>query len=106
MWRTPGSVFNSFCTATRYHFVPLPRHISTKRPLQWQEVRLIKHLSSESSSRSQNGRDEVQTLFLSQGKEAIKITRLGMYVDVAMAATKVQCKYIDIIEIIVIVLTY
>uniref|UniRef100_A0AAV1U7I8 Cation efflux protein cytoplasmic domain-containing protein n=1 Tax=Peronospora matthiolae TaxID=2874970 RepID=A0AAV1U7I8_9STRA len=89
MWRAPGSVFNPFCTASRYHFVPLRRHVSTKqRPLQWQEVRLIKHLSSESSSRSQNGRDEVQTLFLSQGKEAIKITRLGMYVNVAMAATK------------------
>ncbi|RQM17339.1 hypothetical protein KXD40_002476 [Peronospora effusa] len=58
-----------------------------------QDLRLVKHtisFSSESSRRSQV-QDNVQTPSVShfrQGHEAMKITRIGMYVNVAMAATK------------------
>ncbi|RMX66178.1 hypothetical protein DD238_002675 [Peronospora effusa] len=63
-----------------------------------QDLRLVKHtisFSSESSRRSQV-QDNVQTPSVShfrQGHEAMKITRIGMYVNVAMAGNQRYGKY-------------
>ncbi|KAF1792655.1 Cation efflux protein transmembrane domain [Phytophthora cactorum] len=85
-----------------------PRRLSTRgysqtpgpvRQLQWQrlDLRLAKQLaafSSAPSGRSNQVQDEAEETNasvapkFSQGDEAMKITRVGMYVNVSMAATK------------------
>lgn len=52
----------------------------------WQQ---LANFSSEPSGRSPR-QEEPPALRSSQGDEAMKITRVGMYVNVAMAATKVR----------------
>ncbi|KAK1928697.1 Metal tolerance protein C1 [Phytophthora citrophthora] len=73
------------------------KRFSPSRPLQWQQhdFRLAKHLanfSSETSGRTVQHQSEDETKAtvpkFSQGDEAMKITRVGMYVNVAMAAAK------------------
>jgi hypothetical protein len=91
MWRVRGS----FLASLKPHSAS--SRLTAAAPLrQWtqQDVRLSKQLANFSSDRRQVGPNaqetELQSPRFNQGDEAMKITRVGMYVNVAMAATKVR----------------
>ena len=103
MWRVPitpvlrpSSGTSVGVARLRCHVVPpvCRQLFSIASQLPVQEVRLVKHMRSQCFSRCSTERDEdAQSRFRSQGNEAIKITRVGMCVNVAMAATKVHCSH-------------
>ncbi|KAG7379706.1 hypothetical protein PHYPSEUDO_008272 [Phytophthora pseudosyringae] len=95
MWRVRGCVFATHKPrAAAAKLPPSARHLLWQR----QDFRLAKQLatfSSKPSHRSIQHQDDAEaeaktaaTPKFSQGDEAMKITRVGMYVNVAMAATK------------------
>ncbi|ETP48489.1 hypothetical protein F442_05781 [Phytophthora nicotianae P10297] len=101
MWRvrSGNSVFASLTPRSASHRSPGAKSVSPARQLRRQRLdfRLAKQLaafSSEPIGRSNRVQDEVEEAKasliprFSQGDEAMKITRVGMYVNVAMAATK------------------
>ncbi|CAI5744979.1 unnamed protein product [Peronospora destructor] len=91
MYRVRGSALASLKSRVASHC-----SVSYTTLRSWrQELRLSKQqirFSSDSSGRRRQAQDkEAQTppvSHFSQGDEAMKITRIGMYVNVAMAATK------------------
>ncbi|KAG6969933.1 hypothetical protein JG688_00005099 [Phytophthora aleatoria] len=101
MWRvrTGNSVFVSLKPRAACQRAATAKLLAPVRQLQWQrlDLRLAKQLaafSSAPSGRSNQVQDEAEETNasvapkFSQGDEAMKITRVGMYVNVAMAATK------------------
>ncbi|KAG2781442.1 hypothetical protein JG687_00005721 [Phytophthora cactorum] len=101
MWRvrTGNSVFVSLKPRAACQRAATAKLLDPVKQLQWQrlDLRLAKQLaafSSAPSGRSNQVQDEAEETNasvapkFSQGDEAMKITRVGMYVNVAMAATK------------------
>ncbi|CAI5734795.1 unnamed protein product [Hyaloperonospora brassicae] len=98
MWRVPiafvlrpSSGPSVGVTRLRCHVGPLVdrQRFSSARQLPVQEVRLVTHVRPQAFRRCYTERDQdAQSRLLSQGNEAIKITRVGMCINVAMAATK------------------
>ncbi|KAG7394741.1 hypothetical protein PHYBOEH_004715 [Phytophthora boehmeriae] len=91
MWR--GSVFASL-KPRAVNRRPVARDFpAAVRPpqRQWRDFGLSKHVAgaqAEPSDQVQAGAADAKPPRFSQGDEAMKITRVGMYVNVAMAATK------------------
>ncbi|KAL4163722.1 hypothetical protein KRP22_005150 [Phytophthora ramorum] len=93
MWRVRGSVLASLKPRAASHHLAGRGLPATARHVHWQRQNLglwqqLANFSSEPAGRKQTQDEVTPAPRFSQGDEAMKITRVGMYVNVAMAATK------------------